>query len=246
MPRWPPAPAYGGLVFHPRSPAFCHPDAGARPGGPDARAAEDRGPDRGPGRCRDRRGDGRGAARLPAAAWPGNACSAPPRSARASACPSSRRCRWRSAPISPRSHAYEDVADMLLFDAKAARRRRPRRAAMARPSTGKCCSGRSFRRPWFLAGGLDAGQCRARHRACRRADGGCVVRRGKRARREGCRAASPISSSPPARILQAQRMNQHSQFLSQRPRCMRPFRRLWRTLRRRDADAAGAVAGAGL
>jgi len=49
---------------------------------------------------------------------------------------------------------YEDVADMLMFDAK------PPKGAMRPGGHGaafdwKILSGRSFRKPWFLAGGLD-------------------------------------------------------------------------------------------
>ena len=58
---------------------------------------------------------------------------------------------------------YEKVADMLMFDAK------PPKGATRPGGHGaafdwQILTGRSFRKPWFLAGGLDPGKCRARHR----------------------------------------------------------------------------------
>ena len=53
-----------------------------------------------------------------------------------------------------RAHAYEDAADYLLFDAKVGCRRDASGRAGARPSTGSLFRGRTFRRPFGLAGGL--------------------------------------------------------------------------------------------
>lgn len=56
------------------------------------------------------------------------------------------------------AHAYEDVADRLLFDAKA-----PKTMADALPGGNglvfdwNLLGGKSWRRPWMLSGGLDAG-----------------------------------------------------------------------------------------
>ena len=79
-----------------------------------------------------------------------------------------------------RAHAYEDAADYLLFDAKAD-------ASATRPGgwgaafDWQLVSGRTFKRPFGVAGGLDAGECRARHPGLGRAARRCLLRRGGRA-----------------------------------------------------------------
>ena len=89
-------------------------------------------------------------------------------------------------PISPRSGSMPSVADRLLFDARAPRRRRGRAGSASR-STGTCWRSSTSQLPFMLSGGLDAGNVAEALRITRAPAGRCVLRRRERARREGPR-----------------------------------------------------------
>ena len=163
-------------------------------GGADARAAEDGGSDRRwPMTTRWRRWTR--CARFPATARQGDA-----RAHRRYPC-RVRHARHQGVPVAEASDLaaaaeYEEVADMLMFDA--GRRKAPSGpAAMARRSTGRFLNGRQFRKPWFLAGGLDPENVARAIELSGAKNGGRVVRRGKRARHQKDGRASPPSSTRP-------------------------------------------------
>ena len=132
------------------------------------------------------------------------------------------------------------------------------RAATALPSTGRSCRALRRQRPWFLSGGLDAGQCRGGDcgDAARRASTcppGSRARPAARTRHGSAPSSQPSALPRPRRAAgglthERVRVNvqQKPNYLSRRPGRARPFRPLWRPLRRRDADAAHPRPRAGL
>ena len=64
-------------------------------------------------------------------------------------------CRRRGSRSAASAAKYEDDADMLLFDAKAPAGAHASRRPWRARSIGRLLRGRTFARPWLLAGGLN-------------------------------------------------------------------------------------------
>ena len=134
--------------------------------------------------------------------------------------------------------------------ARAARRHPPGRPR-PRSSTGGCCRISTFRVPFMLSGGLDAGNVAEALRITRA--GGVDVSSGVE-RAPGEKDADKIQRLHPRRArggvaeatLRCTHEHAAAQFVPHRPRRARAFRHLRRPFRRRDADAADSRAREGL
>ena len=162
-----------------------------------------------------------------------------------------------------RAADYADIADRLLFDAKAPKDARlPGGNGVA--FDWRLLAGLDLHRPYLLSGGLDAGNVaqaiaitgaqrrrrllgrreRAGHQGHRQ-DRGVRRRRARRfhARRRRRPIVCAIKRGAPG---ESREQNRKAEFLPQRPRRARPFRHIRRPFRRRNLDAFGIVVGGGL